>query len=274
MILPFERGNLNKLLQESGQRSTNSLLLYELSKFNLVRIMDSTLNSLLSQNEIDEILTKLSQATMELNDPIVTQISRVKRDPFRILIATILSLRTKDEMTRKASQHLFNRADTPEKILEIPHDELEQIIYPVGFYRRKAETIRVICKRLIKEFQGRVPDSLEELLSFKGVGRKTANLVITMGYGKPGICVDTHVARITQRIGIVQIKGEKDDKLVFHNADQVEMILRKILPKKWWIPINDILVTWGQNICTPISPKCSLCVINDVCSKIGVEKHR
>ncbi|MFX0185890.1 MAG: endonuclease III domain-containing protein [Candidatus Hodarchaeota archaeon] len=240
----------------------------------MVRTVNSARNSLISQNKIDEILTKLSQATKELNDPIVTQISRVKRDPFRILIATILSLRTKDEMTHKASQHLFIRADTPEKILEIPNEELEQIIYPVGFYRRKAETIRAICKRLIEEYQGRVPDSLEELLSFKGVGRKTANLVITMGYGKPGICVDTHVARITQRIGMVPIKGVKEDKFVFHSADQVELILRNTLPQKWWIPINDILVTWGQNICTPISPKCSLCVINDVCLKIGVKKHR
>jgi endonuclease-3 len=236
--------------------------------------MASYSNSLLSPNDIDVILTKLSRATKELNDPIVTQISKVKRDPFRILITTILSLRTKDEMTHKASHQLFMHADSPEEMIQIPREEIEQIIYPVGFYRKKAETILAICRRLVDEYQGRVPDSLEELLSFKGIGRKTANLVITMGYGKPGICVDTHVARITQRIGIVRIKGEKDDKPLFHDADQVEMILRKILPKKWWIPINDILVTWGQNICTPISPKCSLCVINDVCSKIGVEKHR
>ncbi|MFX0050820.1 MAG: endonuclease III domain-containing protein [Candidatus Hodarchaeota archaeon] len=236
--------------------------------------MDSFSNSLLSLDDIDLILTKLSRATKELNDPIVTQISKVKRDPFRILITTILSLRTKDEMTHKASHQLFMRADSPEKMIQIPRKEIEQIIYPVGFYRKKAETIHAICRRLIDKYQGRVPDSLEELLSFKGVGRKTANLVITLGYGKPGICVDTHVARITQRIGIVQIKGEVDNKLIFHDADQVEMILRVILPKNWWIPINDILVTWGQNICTPISPKCSLCVINDVCLKIGVEKHR
>ncbi|MFX0170384.1 MAG: endonuclease III domain-containing protein [Candidatus Hodarchaeota archaeon] len=236
--------------------------------------MASDSNSFLSPNDIDAILTKLSQATKELNDPIVTQISKVKRDPFRILITTILSLRTKDEMTYKASHQLFMHADSPEKMIQIPREEIEQIIYPVGFYRKKAETIHAICKRLVDEYQGRVPDSLEELLSFKGIGRKTANLVITMGYGKPGICVDTHVARITQRIGIVQIKGERDTKLVFHDADKVEMILRGILPKKWWIPINDILVTWGQNICTPISPKCTLCVINDVCLKKGVEKHR
>lgn len=229
---------------------------------------------LLSEEDIDKILTTLAQATQVLDDPLVTNISKTKRDPFQILIATILSLRTKDEMTYRASQQLFTRADTPKEILDIPLKELEQIIYPVGFYRRKAETIRTICKRLVDEYQGKVPDSLEKLLSFKGIGRKTANLVITMGYNKPGICVDVHVARITQRIGIVPIKGMKETKVLFHSPDNVEMILRKILPQKWWIPINDILVRWGQNICTPISPKCSQCPINDSCLQIGVEKHR
>ncbi|UCE15126.1 MAG: endonuclease III [Candidatus Heimdallarchaeota archaeon] len=228
----------------------------------------------LSAEDIDKILTTLSQATQILDDPLVTNISRTQRDPFRILIATILSLRTKDEMTYRASQQLFARADTPKAMLEIPLEELEEIIYPVGFYRRKAETIRTICRRLIDEHQGKVPDSLEELLRFKGVGRKTANLVITMGYNKPGICVDVHVARITQRIGIVPFKGIKENKAQFHAPDDVEMILRKILPLKWWIPINDILVRWGQNICTPISPKCSQCPINDSCLQIGVGKHR
>lgn len=227
-----------------------------------------------SPESIDDILTRILQATKELNDPLVTSISKTQRDPFKILIATILSLRTKDKMTYKANKTLFARADTPAKILAIPLLQLEQLIFSVGFYRRKARTIHDICKRLIDEFDGRVPDSLDQLLSFKGVGRKTANLVITMGYNKPGICVDVHVARITQRIGIVPIRGEKEGKPVFHNADRVEMILRKILPKKWWIPINDILVRWGQNICTPISPKCSQCLVNDSCLKITVRKHR
>ena len=224
--------------------------------------------------EIDKILTEIMKATKNLNDPIVTQISKTRKDPFRILIATILSLRTKDEMTHKASQQLFTLADTPDQMLEIPLEKLQQIIYPVGFYRRKADTIWSICKKLIEEHESKVPDSLNELLSFKGVGRKTANLVITMGYNKPGICVDVHVARITQRIGIVPIKGIKDGKYIFRDADNVEMVLRKILPKNWWIPINDILVRWGQNVCTPISPKCSQCVINDICLRIGVEKSR
>jgi endonuclease-3 len=236
--------------------------------------MRKGVTSLLSRKEIDDVLTILQMATEKLRDPLVTNISKKRRDPFQILIATILSLRTKDEMTYIASKELFTKADTPKAMLEIPQEELEKIIYPVGFYRRKAETIRAISKRLIEEYDGKVPDSLDELLSFKGVGRKTANLVITMGYNKPGICVDVHVARITQRIGIVPIKGKKDGKHVFRDADTVEMVLRKILPKNWWIPINDILVRCGQNVCTPISPKCSQCVINDKCLKIGVEKHR
>ncbi len=228
----------------------------------------------IDEEKINNILTSLQEATSSLQDPLVTNISKTRRDPFQILIATILSLRTKDETTYKASRALFNLAATPEEILELSQEELEKIIYPVGFYRRKAETIRNICQRLLDEYDGHVPSSLNELLSFKGVGRKTANLVVTMGFGKPGICVDVHVARITQRIGIIPTKGEKEGKLIFHDADSVEMMLRKNLPKKWWIPINDILVRWGQNICTPTSPKCSQCPIITQCLRVGVTKSR
>jgi endonuclease-3 len=240
----------------------------------MVKKKNSNFKPLLNSDGMEEILVKLSISSKELFDPLVTKISKERKDPFRILIATILSLRTKDEVTRKTSKNLFSRADTPDKILDLPIEKLEQLIYPVGFYKRKAVTIQNICKRLIEEYDSRVPDSLEKLLNFKGVGRKTANLVITMGYNIPGICVDVHVARITQRIGIVPIKGKIEGKVIYTKPDDVEMILRKILPKKWWIPINDILVRWGQNICTPISPKCSKCVINDVCMKVGVIKHR
>ncbi len=236
--------------------------------------MNPEINSPLTEQQIDDILTKLEEATKQFMDPLVTNISKKRKDPFKILIATILSLRTKDETTYKASTALFEYADTPEKVLALPQEKMEEIIYPVGFYKRKTETIRNVCQRLIDEYDGQVPDSLDELLNFKGVGRKTANLVITMGYGKLGICVDVHVMRITQRIGIVPFKDKKDGKINFRDADNVEMILRKILPKKWWIPINDILVRWGQNICSPISPKCSQCVINNVCAQIGVDKRR
>ncbi len=231
-------------------------------------------SSQIDANTFDSILTTLKEFTSTLQDPLVTNISKKKRNPFQILIATILSLRTKDETTYKASKALFDKAATPEEILKLPMEELEKIIYPVGFYHRKAETIRDICQRLLDEYEGKVPSSLNELLSFKGVGRKTANLVITMGFGKPGICVDVHVGRITQRIGFIPIKGEKQGKVIFHDADTVEMMLRKTLPKKWWIPINDILVRWGQNICTPTSPKCSQCPIFNQCMRIGVIKSR
>ncbi len=236
--------------------------------------MSKPLTSPFNEKQIDDILSVLQTATAKLVDPLVTHITKKRRDPFQILIATILSLRTKDTTTYKASRELFAVADTPSKILELPVDELEKLIYPVGFYRRKALTIRTICERLTEEFDGVVPSSLETLLSFKGVGRKTANLVVTMGFNKPGICVDVHVGRITQRIGFVPIKGKKDGKVVFHDADRVEMILRKTLPKKWWIPINDILVRWGQNICSPVSPKCSQCPINIQCLRVGVLKSR
>ena len=178
---------------------------------------------------MEEILVKLSISSKELLDPLITNISKERKDPFRILIATILSLRTKDEITRKTSKNLFSRADTPDKIFDLPIEELEQLIYPVGFYKRKAITIQNICKRLIEEYDSRVPDSLEKLLNFKGVGRKTANLVITMGYNIPGICVDVHVARITQRIGIVPIKGEIEGKTIYTKPDDVEDIAKEVV---------------------------------------------
>lgn len=237
-------------------------------------LMVKVITSQFNNRKIETILTTLAQTTSQLEDPLVTRISKIRRDPFQILIATILSLRTKDKMTHKASTALFSIADTPEKILALPVEKLEEIIYPVGFYHRKAITIHNICQRLIDDYNGEVPSSLEELLSFKGVGRKTANLVVTMGFNKPGICVDVHVMRITQRIGIVPTRGIKEEKVIFYDADRVEIILRKILPKKWWIPINDILVRWGQNICTPISPKCSQCPISSQCLRVGVIKSR
>ncbi len=200
----------------------------------------------------------------EFKDPIVTEIAERTRDPFRILISTILSLRTKDEVTAEASKRLFQVADTPEKILNLKTNRIERLIYPVGFYKTKAKRLKQVCKILIEEYNGRVPDSLDELLRLPGVGRKTANLVITLGYGKPGICVDTHVHRISNRLGYVDTK----------TPEQTEMELRKKLPRKWWIKYNDLLVTWGQNICTPISPRCSICPVAKYCEKKGVKKSR
>lgn len=196
--------------------------------------------------------------------PAVTQVSHKSRSPFMVLISCILSLRTKDNTTLQASERLFGLAKNPEAMMSIPTKTIEKAIYPVGFYRNKAKAIKNICKELVEKYNSKVPDAIDELLKLHGVGRKTANLVVTIGYGKPGICVDTHVHRITNRWGYVKTK----------NPEETEFALRKKLPKRYWIIINDLLVTFGQNICRPVSPLCSMCRIYQYCDRIGVEKSR
>lgn len=197
--------------------------------------------------------------------PVITELSkRGSQDPFLILIGTILSLRTKDETTEKAMDRLFERAKTPEEFLNLTNEEIERLIYPVGFYRNKAKTIKEISRTLIERYNGSVPDELDELLKIKGIGRKTANLVITEGFGKPGICVDTHVHRISNRIGVVSTK----------NPHETEYALRKVLPKKYWIIYNSLLVSFGQKVCKPISPHCTTCPIKNICKKTGVTVFR
>jgi endonuclease-3 len=186
------------------------------------------------------------------------------RNPFRILIATILSLRTKDTMTAVVAPRLFAAADTPEKMLALGEDEIAALIYPVGFYRNKARTIRTICQILIDQYGGEVPANLDALLALPGVGRKTANLVLTAGFDLPGICVDTHVHRICNRWGYVQTR----------TPEETEMRLREILPPEYWKEINGLLVTLGQNICHPTSPRCSVCPLAHLCARIGVERRR
>ncbi len=216
------------------------------------------------QKRIEKIVETLKAALKKYGDPVVTKVAKEKRSPYRVLISTLLSLRTKDETTLKASERLFKVADTPEKMLNLSKEQIEKLIYPVGFYHRKAEQILKISKILIEKYNGKVPDDLDELLKLPGVGRKTANLVLNEGFGKLGICVDTHVHRISNRLGLVKTK----------TPEQTEFALRKILPKKYWIIFNTLLVTLGQNICTPISPKCSICPIEQYCPKVGVTKHR
>jgi len=213
--------------------------------------------------DIDIILTAIKKKNKEFIEPAVTTISR-ERTPFHVLISCILSLRTKDQTTKEASERLFAIADKPEDMKRIPLQKLEKLIYPVGFYRRKAANIREICEILTKIYEGKVPDEIDELLKLNGVGRKTANLVVSMGYKKPGICVDVHVHRITNRWGYIKSK----------NPTETEFALRKKLPPKHWLSINDLLVTYGQNICVPVSPKCSLCPVNTYCKKVGVVRHR
>ncbi|HSE94212.1 MAG TPA: endonuclease III [Methylomirabilota bacterium] len=186
------------------------------------------------------------------------------RDPYRVLIACILSLRTQDTTTAPAAERLFALADTPAGMLRLSAPTIARTIYPVGFYRTKARVIRAISRDLLERFGGRVPDDIDALLTLDGVGRKTANLVVTMGYGKPGICVDTHVHRISNRLGYVRTR----------TPEETEMALRARLPRRYWIGYNDLLVAFGQNVCTPLSPRCSICPARALCRRVGVTTSR
>ena len=212
-----------------------------------------------------EIIHTLRQATKGMVEPAVTQIiAEYGRDPFLVLISCLLSLRTRDTVSLPASRRLFTVAKSPQEILNIPLERLEKIIYPVAFYRKRAQQLHGVCKDLIERFDAKVPSSEEDLLSFKGVGRKTMNLVRGEGFGIPAICVDTHVHRISNRFGLVATK----------TPEETEMALRKLLPQKYWIEYNRLLVMWGQNIRVPILPFCSRCAIAHLCQKVGVKKSR
>jgi len=187
-----------------------------------------------------------------------------RRDPFRVLIACLLSLRTKDETTGPAAERLFALADTPAVMLRLPAPAIERAIFPVGFYRTKARVILGVCRDLLEHFGSRVPDTIDELLTLKGVGRKTANLVVTVGFGKPGICVDIHVHRISNRLGYVRTR----------TPEKTEVALRACLPRRYWIGYNDLLVSFGQNVCAPVSPKCSICPVRGLCPRVGVTRSR
>lgn len=184
--------------------------------------------------------------------------------PFTVLISCILSLRTQDKTMMAACDRLFATAITPKAILETPIERIEKAIYPVAFYRTKAKTIHSICTHLLERFDGEVPSDLDALLSLPGVGRKTANIVVTLAFRKPGIAVDTHVHRISNRLGYVRTS----------TADKTEMALRKKLPSRYWIVFNDLLVAYGQNLCKPLSPHCSQCRIAVYCRRVGVTRSR
>jgi endonuclease-3 len=195
----------------------------------------------------------------------VTEISENhQEDPYRVLISCLISLRTKDEVTAAASARLFELAATPSETIRLPEATLAKTIFPAGFYKTKARTILEVSRTILEEFDGQVPDEIETLLTLKGVGRKTANLVRTLGHGKPGICVDTHVHRITNRWGYVATK----------NPNDTETALRAVLPKRYWIEINDLLVTYGREVCKPISPHCSKCGLESYCARVGVGRSR
>ncbi|HHS12768.1 MAG TPA: endonuclease III [bacterium] len=211
-----------------------------------------------------EALTLLQKESKNWQVPIVTLVAERSRDPFQVLISTLLSLRTKDEVTTEASRRLFSQAVIPRDMLKLTAARIEKLIYPVGFYKRKADNILLICRILLDEYGGQVPGDLDTLLKLPGVGRKTANLVLTLGFGKPGICVDTHVHRISNRLGYVRTR----------NPDETETALRAKLPLEWWIPVNDILVAFGQALCKPVSPWCSRCPVAGLCERTGVTRSR
>lgn len=215
--------------------------------------------------DIPAVVRILKQEYKKFRTPYVTEVAaELKKDPYKVLISCIISLRTQDSTTRESSIRLFRKADTPEKAISLSEEEIAKLIYPAGFYRTKAKTIRELSRELIDNYSSKVPDEIDELLKLKGVGRKTANLVVTMGYAKPGICVDTHVHRITNRWGYVKTK----------TPEATEFALRKKLPERYWIIINDLLVAYGQNICKPISPLCTRCRLEPFCVKSGVKNHR
>ena len=211
-----------------------------------------------------KVLKILEEEFPKWNAPVVSLLAEKTKDPYKVLISTIISLRTKDETTAESSKRLFKKADNPYDMVNLSEEEIAKLIYPAGFYKNKAKQIKQISKEIIEKYNGKVPDTLEELLKFKGVGRKTANLVLSEGYGKPAICVDIHVHRICNRLGFVKTK----------TPEETEFELMKKVPKKYWNKINKLLVAFGQTICKPISPFCSKCPVEKYCEKVGVEKHR
>jgi endonuclease III len=214
---------------------------------------------------LNTILHTLKREIRKWKVPAVGIIADDSADrPFETLVSTILSLRTKDKVTEAASRRLLERAPTPQAISSLPVRELERLIYPVGFYRTKAANLKETCRRILDAHRGKVPRSMDELLRLPGVGRKTANLVLTLGFGDYGICVDTHVHRISNIWGYVATK----------TPEKTEFALRSKLPRRHWKTYNDILVTFGQNLCVPVSPWCSKCPVARQCPRIGVRRSR
>jgi len=217
-----------------------------------------------NDKDIGKVIKILGKEVKKWDVPVINFMAVSTGDPFKVLISTVLSLRTKDDTTADASKRLFGKASTPEEIIKLGEKRVAKLIYPVGFYNVKAKNILKICKLLVSEYNSKVPDDLDELLKFDGVGRKTANLVITVGFNKPGICVDIHVHRISNRFGYIKTK----------TPDKTEMVLREKLPNKYWIDYNYILVSFGQHLCRPVSPFCSICPVEKYCLKKGVERSR
>lgn len=218
----------------------------------------------MKKSEIYKFMEILQDEYKNWEAPVVTLMANRGASAFEILVSTILSLRTKDEVTIEASKRIDAVADTPQKMIKLSEEEISKLIYPVGFYKRKATQLKEISKILLTKYSGKVPNTIEELLELPGVGRKTANLVMVEGHKLEGLCVDTHVHRISNRIGYVKTK----------NPEQTEFALRENLPKQYWVNYNEILVAFGQILCRPISPHCTICKVESICQKVGVDKFR
>ena len=218
-----------------------------------------------SAERLQAILEILKESTKGMQRPMSRLIvEKYGRDPFLVLVSCLLSLRSRDSMTYEVSQRLFEQAKTPQELLALASRDLEVIIKKIGFYRKKAATLQMVSRMLIERFDGKVPATEEELLSLPGVGPKTANLVLSVGFNKPAICVDVHVHRVCNRLGLVTTK----------TPEQTEAALKVLVPRQQWSQINDLFVMWGQNICTPLSPRCSICPLSPLCPKRGVTRSR
>ncbi len=205
--------------------------------------------------DVDFIINYFREVWNEYDSPLKVNMHLRGNDPFQVLISTVLSLRTKDEITYPTARKLFETCKTPEDFLRIPLEKLEKIIYPVGFYRTKARNIKKIAEIIIKEYGGKVPDNIEELTKLPNVGRKVANLVLSVSYGKDVICVDTHVHRISNRLGLVKTK----------TPEETEFKLMEVIPKKYWRDLNYLMVGFGQVICKPVKPNCKVCKLKGIC---------
>lgn len=218
-----------------------------------------------NQEKIIKIIKILKKATSSMTLPLIDiLIKEYSRDPFLILIACLLSLRAKDTTTVHVCRALFAVATTPQELCALDRVRLEKIVFKTGFYKNKARILQEVSQTLLDRFEGKVPDTFEALISIKGVGLKTANLVLGLAFDKPAICVDTHVHRISNRLGLIATK----------TVEQTEQALQKKLPQRYWTVWNKLLVMWGQNICVPLSPKCSQCAIKAECKRVGVTRSR
>ena len=218
----------------------------------------------MNEKDLIDIIKILRKEIKKWDVPVVSLVSKAHKDPFSILISTVISLRTKDEVTLKSFNKLFSKAKSPKEMLKLKEEEMAELIYPAGFYKTKGKNIRKICEILIEKYKGKVPNSMEKLLELPNVGRKTANLVISVGFDGDGVCIDVHNHRILNRFGFLKTK----------NPEETEYEVRKRVDKKYWRELSFLLVAYGQHICRPISPYCSKCLIKKKCKRRGVEVSR